>query len=163
VGIEATTLDGGYIKASGTSFSAPQITGATARVWSVCRQCSNADVKRCLLSSASTAPTRSDELGFGLLNAADTDSCLINTLGCCAEPETPNVLNAPTQALIIVQNSRPASPAQAPAQAPASVPDLDKNQDEPMCPLRKSDQRCRWDTSCCSGRCVGSGWTAKSA
>jgi serine protease len=58
VAIEITTLNGGYTKASGTSFSAPQVSGSIARVWSVCPQCSNADVKRCHLSSTTTTPKK---------------------------------------------------------------------------------------------------------
>jgi serine protease len=172
VRVLSTYLDGGYTAMSGTSMAVPHVTGAIAKVWSVCRQCSNVQVESCLLNAASNASRRTNELGFGIVNADDTYDCLVNTGGCCAEAkeaeqEPVQAVPEPVQA-VPEPVPRPApepvpEPAQEPAQEAAqalvqalvqapvqAVPRV------PYCPRRDTGEKCRRDAHCCSGKCAGS-------
>ncbi len=61
----------GYASESGTSFSAPYVSGAAALIWSINPQLSDRDVMRLLAQSADDLgkPGPDDEYGFGRLNA----------------------------------------------------------------------------------------------
>jgi serine protease len=85
VDILSTTFHGRYATTSGTSMAAPYITGAIAKVWSICGDCSNIQVRECLLTTASSSSDRTNELGFSIVSADKTYDCLVNIVGCCGE------------------------------------------------------------------------------
>lgn len=136
VAVLSTDVNNGYTTATGTSMSAPHVTGAIAKVWSVCRACSNEQVERCLLSSAS-GTTRTNEMGFGAVRAEGAYNCLKNAEQCCGGSDDSNVAEpepapAPVQdepepeedepeedtgVTIVILNPRP-EPAPAPAPTP---------------------------------------------
>jgi hypothetical protein len=72
---------------TGTSMATPHVTGAIARVWSVCRTCSAAQVEQCLLSTASGNGSRTNDVGYGLVRTEDAYTCLVETVQCCAQEE----------------------------------------------------------------------------
>jgi serine protease len=59
-----------YGLGSGTSFAAPQVAGAAALVWAANPRLKAADVARILKGTASGRGTRTDELGYGVLDVA---------------------------------------------------------------------------------------------
>jgi subtilisin family serine protease len=56
--------------ADGTSFAAPRVAAAAARVWQANPRLSARDVVRILEQTASGSGTRNDELGFGVVDVA---------------------------------------------------------------------------------------------
>ena len=68
--IYTTSLNSDYENLSGTSFSAPQVAGAAALVWSINPNLTNEEVKNILLSSADDLGDtgKDDKFGFGILN-----------------------------------------------------------------------------------------------
>ena len=76
---------GPYSFQSGTSMAAAFVTGAIAKIWSVCEACTNLDVESCITSSTKALsgvpvwcalPT-----SVGLVQAEEAYNCLVNT--CC--------------------------------------------------------------------------------
>jgi serine protease len=150
VGIVSTYIGGGYVAATGTSMAAPHVTGAIAKVWSVCRQCSNAQVETCLLTTASGAPSRTNQLGFGIVNAEDTYECLVNTDGCCAETTQLRIQSIrQREPNLLVQKTQESEPVQEVEVARVAE-----------CTRRKPGEQCRRGAHCCSGECVGQ-WGAR--
>jgi serine protease len=150
VSVLSTSLNGGYASSSGTSMAAPAVTGAIAKVWSVCQQCSNVQVKKCMLDTATGTPTgqRTNELGFGIVNAEATYQCLVDTDGCCAR-ETPQVGLITLSDKQVIQ--RPASsPSFSGAQNVVQRPAI---ADETQCFRRPVRGYCRRDSQCCSDKC----------
>lgn len=68
--IYTTTTNSSYGSVSGTSFSAPQIAGAAALVWSVAPDLTNDEVRDILIRSAEDLgdPGKDIKYGYGLLN-----------------------------------------------------------------------------------------------
>jgi hypothetical protein len=87
VSVISTVVGGGYASSTGTSMSTPHVTGAIARVWSVCRSCSAAQVEECLLKTASGNGSRTNDIGYGLVRTEDAYMCLVETKKCCAQDE----------------------------------------------------------------------------
>jgi serine protease len=145
VGIHSTYLGGAYAHMSGTSMAAPHVTGAITKVWSVCRQCSNAQVESCLLTTASSSSRRTDELGFGIVNAADTYNCLVNTNGCCEEAA--EMESAQEAELVQEEEEEEEGPEE-----PLSVHEVAAVE---QCSRRSISESCRRDAHCCSGKCAG--------
>jgi hypothetical protein len=68
----------------GTSMAAPFVSGAIAKVWSQCRNCSNENVEACLKHTADYDSLDGDKpqcYGNGLVQAEDLYLCL--TRFCC--------------------------------------------------------------------------------
>ncbi|GKY90716.1 hypothetical protein MPSEU_000045000 [Mayamaea pseudoterrestris] len=76
---------GGYAELSGTSMSAPHVTGAVAALWRSCRNCKNKDIVACLASTAKDlgAPGKDIYYGFGLVQTEDAYECLKSVAHCC--------------------------------------------------------------------------------
>jgi serine protease len=91
VNVLSTYLNGDYRKLSGTSMATPHVTGAIARIWSTCRECSNDQVEQCLLDTAEDlGPVgRDNDYGAGLLQTQNAYDCLVVTIGCCVAPVAP--------------------------------------------------------------------------
>jgi len=68
--IYTTSNDSGYTEVTGSSFAAPQVTGAAALVWSVAPNLTNKEVREILINSAEDLGQagRDNEYGYGLLN-----------------------------------------------------------------------------------------------
>lgn len=68
--IYTTSIDSGYAAVSGTSFSAPQVAGTAALIWSVIPSLTNDEVRDILIQSASDlgTPGKDSTYGYGLLN-----------------------------------------------------------------------------------------------
>ncbi len=68
--IFTTSPDSNYIAVSGTSFAAPQVTGAAALVWSIAPHLSPAEVREILIQSADELGEEGKDIvyGYGLLN-----------------------------------------------------------------------------------------------
>lgn len=82
--IYSMSLNNDYSYKSGTSMAAAHVTGAIAKSWSVCRECSADTVQGCILGTAKElggAP-RTNEFGEGLLQTYDAYLCLVDD-GCC--------------------------------------------------------------------------------
>ena len=68
--IYTTDKDAGYNKVTGTSFAAPQVTGAAALVWSIAPELTSDDVREILMNSADDLGMQGQDIeyGHGLLN-----------------------------------------------------------------------------------------------
>jgi hypothetical protein len=65
---------------------APHSSEEIAKLWSVCTQCSDAQIEDCLLTTAMDAPSKTyDDPSSDIFHAADTYDCLVGTISCCAE------------------------------------------------------------------------------
>ena len=170
--VVSTVVGGGYAMSTGTSMATPHVTGAIARVWSVCRSCSAAQVEQCLLSTASGNGSRNNDVGYGLVRTEDAYTCLVETVKCCAQEELefpepvprptdpePNSTESVPRPSVPEPDSpepepRPASPVPT---APLPTPPVpDKDIPEPpvsTCNRRKENERCLKDTHCCSQKC----------
>jgi hypothetical protein len=148
VSIISTVVQGGYAASTGTSMATPHVTGAIAKVWSVCRSCSADQVEQCLLSSASGNGIRTNDRGYGMVRAEDTYTCLVNQVKCCAQEEAEATVGDVSQNPPIVDEDDP-EPVDDTEPIPR-VPDA-----EPACTRRKTGQLCLRDFHCCSGKCEG--------
>ena len=68
--IYTTSLNSTYDKVTGTSFAAPQVSGAAALVWSIAPNLTNTEVRNILISSADDLGDagKDKQYGYGLLN-----------------------------------------------------------------------------------------------
>ena len=68
--IYTTSTNSTYEKVTGTSFAAPQVSGAAALIWSIAPNLTNTEVRNILISSADDLgnPGKDKEYGYGLLN-----------------------------------------------------------------------------------------------
>ena len=68
--IYTTSLNSTYDKVTGTSFAAPQVSGAAALIWSIAPNLTNDEVRNILISSADDlgASGKDKQYGYGLLN-----------------------------------------------------------------------------------------------
>lgn len=68
--IYTTSLNYSYEKLSGTSFSAPQVAGTAALIWSIAPDLTNSKVREILINSADDLGTlgKDQKFGYGLLN-----------------------------------------------------------------------------------------------
>jgi hypothetical protein len=64
---------------------APFSSEEISKLWSVCTQCSNAQIEDCLLTTAMDAPSKIYDPSSDIFHAADTYDCLVSTISCCAE------------------------------------------------------------------------------
>jgi hypothetical protein len=125
--------------------SAPHVTGAIARVWSVCRQCSPVEVEQCLLQTAS-GTSRTDELGYGLVRAEDAYECLVNTgAKCCAEEEVEEV--------VVVEEEEIAETPNPPLQVAITFEDEPEELTAQCNSRLQVGQFCRNNRQCCSQSC----------
>jgi subtilisin family serine protease len=74
-----------YGGASGTSMATAHVTGAAARIWSVCPQCSSTVVTNCLLTTAQDTNTTGYDVysGFGVIQMEAAYLCMKASVGCC--------------------------------------------------------------------------------
>lgn len=77
------SLQKGYGYMSGTSMSAPHVTGAIAVLWRACPDCKNTDIINCLKSTAKDLGDkgRDNVYGAGLIQTHDAYGCLQES--CC--------------------------------------------------------------------------------
>lgn len=68
--IYTTSINFTYDKVTGTSFAAPQVSGAAALIWSIAPKLTNDEVRNILSSSADDlgVPGKDQQYGYGLLN-----------------------------------------------------------------------------------------------
>ena len=68
--IYTTSLNSTYTKVTGTSFAAPQVSGAAALIWSIAPNLTNDEIRNILISSADDLgdPSKDKQYGYGLLN-----------------------------------------------------------------------------------------------
>ena len=68
--IYTTSINSTYNQVTGTSFAAPQISGAAALIWSIAPNLTNTEVRDILINSANDLgdPGKDKEYGYGLLN-----------------------------------------------------------------------------------------------
>ena len=68
--IYTTSINSTYDKVSGTSFAAPQVSGAAALIWSIAPNLTNNEVRKILINSANDLGIsgKDKEYGYGLLN-----------------------------------------------------------------------------------------------
>ncbi len=68
--IYTTSLNSTYNKVTGTSFAAPQVSGAAALIWSIAPNLTNDEVRNILISSADDLGDlgKDKQYGYGLLN-----------------------------------------------------------------------------------------------
>ena len=68
--IYTTSINSTYEKVTGTSFAAPQVSGAAALIWSIAPRLTNDEVRNILVSSADDLgdPGKDKQYGYGLLN-----------------------------------------------------------------------------------------------
>ena len=68
--IYTTSLDSSYSKVTGTSFAAPQVSGAAALIWSIAPDLTNNEVREILTNSADDLgnPGKDKQFGSGILN-----------------------------------------------------------------------------------------------
>lgn len=162
VSVTSTVLGGGLGISTGTSMATPHVTGAIARVWSVCRSCSAAQVEQCLLSTASGNGSRNNDVGYGLVRTEDTYTCLVETVQCCAQEEEDFPEPVP-RATVPEQDSLesvprptppdPTPPVPTPPIPTPPVPDEDVPEPVSTCSRRKENERCLKDEHCCSQKC----------
>jgi hypothetical protein len=143
VSVTSTVLGGGLGISTGTSMATPHVTGAIARVWSVCRSCLAAQVEDCLFKTADGSGSRTDEIGFGGVRTEDAYTCLVETAKCCGQEEVddtggPDDEDVPEADLEVVP--RPSDPE----------PEKDVS---PTCNRRTENQPCLRNVHCCSQKC----------
>jgi hypothetical protein len=107
-----------YAGASGTSMSAPFVTGAVVRIWSVCKICPMSVVANCLRSTAKDVNASGFDVysGNGLIQMEAAYLCMAATPGCC----TP--LPPPTPAPVAPVPITPAPVTPAPVAVPTLAP-----------------------------------------
>jgi subtilisin family serine protease len=163
VSITSTVVGGGYASSTGTSMATPHVTGAIARVWSVCRSCSAAQVEQCLLDSASGNGRRTDDIGYGLVRAEDTYTCLVETVKCCAQEEVETTAPASDAVDTPISDTNglvygdfpdpvPRTPDPEPPVPTPPVP-VPTRPTPPVCRRRQKGQPCRRNPHCCSQKC----------
>lgn len=82
-----TTIDIEFVERynlySGTSMSAPHVTGAIAKVWRACPRCNHVQVRDCFFATAQDlgAPGHDIQYGHGMVRMKMAHNCLRK--GCC--------------------------------------------------------------------------------
>jgi hypothetical protein len=169
VSVMSTVVGGNYAFSSGTSMATPHVTGAIARVWSGCRSCSSAQVEQCLLNSASGNGSRTNDIGYGMVRAEDTYTCLVETMKCCAqEVETIVSHTDVTDSLVDEGDPEPvppstslstspsSGPTTSPFVGPSAMPSVAPSVSHVTvsgCSRQQEGQPCRRDSHCCSEKC----------
>jgi hypothetical protein len=149
VSVISTVVGGGYAMSTGTSMATPHVTGAIARVWSVCRSCSAAQVEQCLLSTAFGNGSRTNDVGYGSVQTEDAYTCLVETVGCCTQ-ETIRDTGDPVDE----DSPEPVPTTPVPDEdSPEPVPEPTDQEPVSTCRRRKENERCRRDAHCCSQKC----------
>jgi len=89
VGVNSTVLNNGYSSMSGTSMASPHVAGVAALVWSHHTQCSAAQVRAAMGSTAQDLGTsgRDNSYGHGLIQAKAMHDALGNSCGGGTDPD----------------------------------------------------------------------------
>lgn len=93
VDVLSTYLDNGYAYASGTSMSAPAVSGIAALVWSNFENCTGSEIRNALKVTASDhgASGHDDYFGYGIVQAAKASEYLQNNVCEADSVDIPDV------------------------------------------------------------------------
>jgi hypothetical protein len=133
---------------SGTSFAAPFVTGAAAKIWAANPTCSNKDIRTALTESAlplwGDVPNQST--GYGLVQVFDAYQYIVLNLECTEN----KYLSIPTSSTTAQPTSLPTTqePSKEPSLSPSVIPAVLWS-DSNTCMGNYED--CSTNSDCCSG------------